>query len=472
MRTLPNHRHGRILRPASRATLAPFVSAPVFATAALWLSLVAPSQAQIADIDRLQQDLTPVGAERAGNGSDIPAWNGGLAEDSGPWPTPYHPDPFANETPVLLINSGNMADHLERLTAGQQKMLQRFPDYQMQVYPSHRTASYPQYVYDAIATNAQRATLLEYGSGVSGATMSSPFPIPENGLEVLWNHTLRFRGHTVSYEAASSLITENGGRMDTVREYNYFFKYSQPGLEPQDLDNKVFLLTRETISPSHQAGSLTLVHETLDQVRSPRKSWIYTAGSRRLRRTPDLAYDTPDPNTQSLRTIDQVDMFNGAPDYYDWTLIGKQEVYIPYNAYRVHQGDLTLDQILGEHHVNSSLLRYEPHRVWVIEANLRVGFNHKYTKRRYYLDEDSWSIVYAEEYDRHGELVQVTEGHLINYYDQQMVFTTLEVTYDFPSRRYYVEGMDNERGETFRFFDTGLGEKDFSTSAVRRKARR
>ena len=429
-------------------------------------------QAQSHDVSRLDAELTPTGAERAGNGVDIPPWTGGLPQNSGPWQTAFHDDPFESEAPLFGIDASNMEQHKERLTPGQQQMLKRFPDYRINVYSSHRTASYPQYVYDAIRTNAMQAKLMPYGSGVSGATMSSPFPMPENGLEVLWNHTLRFRGHTVQYEAASSLVTETGQRMDTVREYRYYFKYSEPDVLPEDLDNKIFLLTRETIAPSHQAGSLTLVHETLDQTRSPRKSWIYTAGSRRLRRTPDLAYDTPDPNTQSLRTIDQVDMFNGAPDYYDWTLIGKQEIYIPYNAYRVHQPDLKLDDILQDQHINPDLLRYEPHRVWVIEANLRMGFSHKYAKRRYYLDEDSWSIVYAEEYDRHGELVQLTEGHLINYYDQQMMFTTLEVTYDFVSRRYYAEGLDNERGESFHFFDTGLRENDFSTSAVRRMARR
>ncbi|WP_221796855.1 DUF1329 domain-containing protein [Oceanobacter mangrovi] len=430
------------------------------------------SHGETRDVSRLDNDLTPVGAERAGNGSDIPAWSGGLAQDKGPWDTPFHPDPYGREQPLFRIDAGNMQKHLDRLTFGQQKLLKEFPDYFINVYPSHRSASYPQYVYDAIRANANRAKLLPYGSGVTGATMATPFPIPDNGLEVLWNHTLRFRGLTVSYEAVSSLVTANGQRMDTLREYNYYFKYSEPGLAPGDLDNKIFLLTRETLSPPQHAGTLTLVHETLDQMRSPRKSWIYSADARRLRRTPDLAYDTADPNTQALRTIDQVDMFNGAPDYYDWTLEGKKEIYIPYNAYRVHQGDLKVDDILAARHPDPQWLRYEPHRVWVLEANLRTGFSHKYAKRRYYLDEDSWQIIYAEEYDANGELQQLTEAHVINYYDIQMVYTTLEVTYDFPSGRYYAEGLDNERGHPLKFFDTGLSERDFSTSAVRRQAKR
>ncbi|WP_369856800.1 DUF1329 domain-containing protein [Candidatus Thalassolituus haligoni] len=446
----------------------------IISAAFLMISAAMSSWAELpaSEIERLHQDLTPLGAERAGNGKAIPAWTGGLPQDKGPWESGFHPDPYAGEQALFRIEASNLEAHKAQLTEGQRQLLMRFPDMYLNVYPSHRSASYPDYVYEAIRTNAATAKLLPYGSGVIGAVMSSPFPIPANGLEVLWNHTLRFRGQTVSYEAVSSLITASGQRMDTLREYNYYFKYSESGLQPSALDNKVFLLTRETLAPAHQAGSLTLVHETLDQMRSPRKSWIYTPGARRLRRTPDLAHDTPDVNSQSLRTIDQVDMYNGAPDYYDWTLIGKQEIYIPYNAYPVHQGNLRLDDILQKHHLNPALLRYELHRVWVIEANLRVGFSHRYSKRRYYLDEDSWSIVYAEEYDHHGLLVQVTEGHLINYYDLQMMMTTLEVTYDFPSGRYYVEGLDNERERSFRFFDTGLSENDFSTNAVRRQAKR
>ena len=164
-------------------------------------------------------------------------------------------------------------------------------------------------------------------------------------------------------------------------------------------------------------------------------------------------------------------MFNGAPDYYDWSLLGKQEMYIPYNSYKVHQNTLKIDDILHTNHLNSALLRYEAHRVWVVEANLRVGFSHRYAKRRYYLDEDSWSIIYAEEYDDTGTLLQVTESHTINYYDQQLIFPTLEVTYDFTSGQYYVEGLDNERPKTLDF-SFKLTEEDFSTNAVRREAKR
>ncbi|WP_419811365.1 DUF1329 domain-containing protein [Bacterioplanoides sp.] len=423
------------------------------------------------DIQRLGNDLTPVGAEKLGNGEDIPAWRGGLKPDPLLQPGAFHPDPFKDDQPRFRITASNIDQHEKRLSEGQKQLLKTFPDLFFDVYPSRRSASYPDYVYDAVKANAASAELLKYGSGVTGATMSSPFPIPKNGLEVLWNHTLRFRGHSFSFVDYTTSVIKNGSRSDQLRDHQYFFAYSSPGISPETLDNKIFFLKRKTLAPANLSGRITLVHETLDQVRSPRKSWLYQPGERRLRRAPDLAYDSPDESTNSVRTIDQVDMFNGAPDFYNWQLIGKQELYIPYNAYKLHQGELTNDDILLEKHINSSLLRYEPHRVWVIEATLRLGFEHKYAKRRYYIDEDSWSIVLAEEYGENGELLQFTEAHTINFYDIQLVYPTLEVTYDLEDGGYFAEGLDNERGSTLNFSES-YTKRDFSTSAVRREARR
>lgn len=423
------------------------------------------------EIARLGQDLTLVGAEKKGNGSDIPAWTGGLQKSKSHPSGKFHNNPYFRETPILIINSENMHLHKDRLSLGSQQLLQYYPSLDLPIYPSHRSASYPEYVYQGIKHNASSASLMKYGSGVSGATMSSPFPIPKNGLEVLWNHTLRFRGHSVGYVASTVHINQHGSRAVTVRDYQYYFAYSDRGVLAEELDNKIFFLKRKALAPASQAGGITLVHETLDQVRSPRKSWIYVPGQRRVRRTPNLDHDTPDIATDSLRTIDQVDMFNGAPTYYEWELLGKQEMYIPYNAYLLHDANLTVEDITGAAHLNAKNLRYEAHRVWVVEAKLRIGLKHRYVKRRYYFDEDSWSIVYAEEYDEAGKLWQFSESHLINYYEVPVMFSTLEVTYDLKEGRYFVEGIDNDRGKTYSY-DANYNKGDFTTSAIRREARR
>jgi Protein of unknown function (DUF1329) len=423
------------------------------------------------DIARLGNDLTPVGAEKMGNGKDIPSWDGGLKQSKNHLSGEFHNNPYYREKALFTINKNNMAEHKKRLSLGSQKLLEQFPSMELPIYPTHRSASYPDYVYEGIKKNASSAELMKFGSGVSGARISSPFPIPKTGVEVLWNHTLRFRGQSINYEAATVHVNANGSRAVTIRDYKYYFAFSDPNLSTSELNNKIFFLKRKTLSPSSQAGGITLVHETLDQVRSPRKSWIYVPGQRRVRRTPDLNHDTPDIATDSLRTIDQVDMFNGAPTYYDWNLVGKQEMYIPYNSYLLHSADLTIKDITGPVHLNPKLLRYEAHRVWVVEATLRVGMQHRYAKRRYYFDEDSWSIVYAEEYDENGELWQFSEAHLINYYEVPLMFSTLENTYDFKDGRYFVEGIDNERGASYRYSDE-YSKGNFTTSAVRREARR
>lgn len=435
-------------------------------TASSVLAKVSQNQA-----DRLGLDLTPMGAEKAGNRSgSIPAWTGGITNPiTGYEEGKFHPDPYAKDRVLHVITAENMNKYKDQLTIGQMELLKRHPEYSINVYPSRRSAAYPQFVYDAVKKNATTAELQPYGTGVSDTIMASPFPIPSSGAEVLWNHTLRYRGLSWEYVSSTLNTTSSGDQGITTRHYQYYFAYSEPGITLPEIDNKVFYLKRKTLAPAKMSGQMTLVHETLDQIRSPRKSWIYMPGQRRVRRTPDLSYDTADIDSNGIRTIDQVDMFNGAPNLYDWNLIGKQEKYIPYNAYKLHSGSLRISDIAKKDFINPNLVRYEPHRVWVVEATLRTGMNHIYTKRRYYFDEDTWQIVLAEEYDKEGKLVQVTEAHTINYYQIPMVYTTLEVTYDLEEGRYFAEGLDNERSPMN--MDVEFGRRDFSSSALRREAR-
>ena len=428
------------------------------------------AKVSVTEAQRLGQDLTPTGAIRAGNkAGTIPRWNGGITQPISEYETGlFHPDPYKKDKILFTIDSTNWQVHEDHLTIGQISFLKKYPTFKINVYPSHRSAAYPQFVYDALKENAITAELQEYGTGVRNTLISSPFPIPKNGLEVLWNHSLRFRG--LQYQSVSSnAINSSGGDMLLVtRDSKYFMAYSQPDVTLEDIDNKIFYVKRKTLSPAKLAGKFTLVHETLDQVLSPRKAWQYQPGERRVRRTPNLSYDTSDDNN-GIGTIDQFDMFNGAPDFYTWKLIGTQEKYVPYNSYKVHSGDLKVTDIVGKHHVNPDLLRYEAHRVWVVEATLRVGMSHVYAKRRFYFDEDTWQIVLAEEFNKKDELVHVSEAHTINYYEVPTVATTLKMNYNLEKNRYYVEGLDNERKPVD--FNPDFTARQFTSSALRREAR-
>ena len=128
----------------------------------------------------------------------------------------------------------------------------------------------------------------------------------------------------------------------------------------------------------------------MDQVKKPRDAWLYNPGQRRVRRAPQVAYDNPGTAADNMRTSDQLDMFNGAPDKYEWKLVGKREVYVPYNSFGMYDFNAKLHDIYLEKFASNAHRRYELHRVWVVEATLKEGKRHIYHKRILYIDEDSW----------------------------------------------------------------------------------
>jgi hypothetical protein len=437
------------------------------------LCSVAQAKVSAGEAERLGQELTPVGAVKSGNPSGvIPAWAGGVSEPPANWePGQVEVNPFPEDEPLFVITRDNLDLYRDKLTDGHIQMLEQYaPEFVMPVYQTRRSAAFPDHVYEKYKENAVTAELLRNGNGVRNTIMTSPFPIPQNGLEVIWNHILRYRGEEISFRSASATPQVNGSFNEVVTEYDYFIAYSRRGANLADIDNKIFYLKTETIAPSNLAGTLTLVHETLDQVRSPRLAWQYDAGSRRLRRSPNLAYETDLPRSSSLRTVDQKDMYNGAPNQYDWEIKGRREIYVPYNAYKLHDADVRPADIIRPQHINQELARYELHRVWVVEAKRRTGISHIYDRRIFYVDEDSWQVLATEEYDDSGDLWRVSEAHNISFYSEPVFWTTLEMTYDLESERYYIDGLDN--GYPAYDFSPGFRGDQFSASAARRDARR
>ncbi len=442
---------------------------------ALFVGMFGTVHAKVSETEaqRLDNELTPVGAVRSGNPSGtIPAWDGGLASAPDNWkPGQVEINPFPQDEPLFVIHQGNVDLYRDKLTDGHVRMIEQYgPDFVMPIYQTRRSAAFPEDVYEKSRQNARTAELLSNGNGVRDTIMTSPFPIPKDGLEVIWNHVLRYRGDEVSFRSASATPQTSGSYNEVVNQYDYFIAYSRRGANLADIDNKIFYLKTDTIAPSSLAGTITLVHETLDQIRSPRLAWRYDAGSRRLRRSPNLAYETDLPNSSSLRSVDQKDMYNGAPNQYDWTLKGKREIYVPYNAYKLHDSEVRPDDVIRPQHINQSLARYELHRVWVVEATLRTGISHIYARRVFYVDEDSWQVLATEEYDKSGELWRVSEAHNISFYSEPVFWTTMEMTYDLNAERYYIDGLDN--GYPAYDFNPGFRSNEFSASAARRDARR
>jgi hypothetical protein len=424
------------------------------------------------EIARLGKDLTPLGAEMAGSADGtIPPWQGGITEPpAGYKKGDHHPDPFADDQALFTIDATNMEKYADKLTAGHMAMLKTYPSFHMKVYPTRRSASAPQRIYDATLKIAATAELVNDGDGVRGAVNGIPFPIPKTGVEVIWNHLLRFRGELAERRIAQAAVTRGGNY--TLVQFNdeFLLLYSKEGMTEEALENKILLFKQEVTAPARLAGEILLVHETLDQVKEPRAAWVYNPGQRRVRRAPNVAYDNPGTASDGIRTNDQFDMFNGATDRYDWKLVGKKEMYVPYNSYKLHSNSLRYRDILTPLHVNPEHLRYELHRVWVVEATLKEGARHLYKRRTFYVDEDSWQILVVDIYDNRDQLWRVSEGHPINYYEVPTFWTTLEVHTDLQSGRYLAIGLDNE--STMYNFDIKRTLSDFSPGALRREGTR
>ncbi|AXR06573.1 DUF1329 domain-containing protein [Salinimonas sediminis] len=427
------------------------------------------------EADKLGNQLTPLGADKTANADgSIPAWNGGITKaPKGYSAGDHHPDPFPGDKMKFEITGKNYKEYAEFLSEGQIKLFETYPDtYKMPVYESRRSASNPQDVYDITKVNALNAELIEGGNGIKGAVRGIPFPIPSNGLEVIWNHILRYRGEAIQRFGGQAAVTTSGDYNVIGFDEQLLIKYAEADMTPEQLeeDNILFMFKQKVTKPARLAGTALLVHETVDQIKEPRRAWTYNTGQRRVRAAPNIAYDTPGTAADGLRTTDDFDMFNGSPNRYNWELKGKKEMYVAYNNYTLHSDKISYDEILQPNHINPDLTRWEKHRVWVVEASLKEGFRHVYQKRVFFIDEDSWQIQVADMYDNRGELYRVGISYGVNYYDVPTQWSTLDVYHDLNSRRYLAMGLDNE--EDVYNFSIRPRDVEFTPQALRREGMR
>jgi hypothetical protein len=400
-----------------------------------------------ADAARLGQDLTPMGAERAGNAAGtIPEWQGGLTQaPAGHSPGDHYADPFADDAILFTIDASNLDEHRDQLTPGQIALLETYPSWRMTIYPTRRSAAFPQGHYDQTAANVGRAALNAAGV-LTGTSGGIPFPMPQDGREAIWNHLVRYRGESYRMNWSQAAVTRTGAYTPVRFDYDYDFHYGSLEKSPEQIEpNKIANFLQTVTAPARLAGQILLIHEYTDN----RQAWTYNPGQRRVRLAPNVAYDNPGTAADGLRTNDDFVMFNGAIDRYDWELLGKREIYVPYNSYTVVGNTVRMDAVLQAGHINPDYTRYELHRVWVVEATLKPGTSHIYQRRTFYIDEDSWMILVVDKYDARDQLWRVSEQHNINFYDVPMQYPALEVHHDLQSGRYIAMGLRNDEPRVY-----------------------
>lgn len=442
--------------------------------AAILVSVAAVSAVSFADqltpaqISSLGTSLTPVGADPKGNKEGtIPPWTGGLPTNAAPVVNNYVSNPYPDDKPIFVITAENYRQYMDKLTPGQVAMFTRYPKtFKMPIYPSRRSVGFPDDVYKKVHQTAGQARTVNGGDGITNFNFDYfAFPIPSTGAEALWNHKTRYRIN-LKRSYANATPTSNGDYTLVHVEEQLAYPQFVKDADLEKLKGIFTFLQQRTISPARYAGNVLLVHDTLDPTVLPRLAWTYSAGQRRVRRAPQVVYDSPDANADGMRTVDNFFLFSGAPDLYNWKLVGKKEIYVPYNSYKLADPSVKYADILTPGHINSDLTRYELHRVWEVDGTLKEGKRHIYAKRNLFIDEDSWMILTADHYDGRGNLWRVGEGHLLQQYHRQIPSYAVETLYDLQAGRYTAAGMYGNEGSG-PDFNYSPSYNDFTPSALR-----
>lgn len=414
---------------------------------ALALAVAGGAQAAVAPdlAAKLGTTLTSVGAEKAGNADgSIPAYTGGLTTPPASYQkgSSMRPDPFASDTPRVVITGKNAAEYAGKLTASTQELLKRYPSFRVDVFPTHRTVALPQRLLDNTAKNAVGTKSLEGGVALENALPGVPFPIPNDGYEAMWNHLLRYQGHAthLKYDSWNVDASGHASLATTGTAYLEYPLYDPTRTTPAKESDIYFKTKLYYQGPARRAGEAILVQDAVNPLKQERRGWQYLPGQRRVKLAPDIAYDTPNPGSAGGSTYDDGWVFNGALDRYDFKLIGKKEMVVPYNTYKLNYHEKAAD-ITTPNHVNPDLMRWELHRVWVVEATLKPGKRHIYAKRTFYLDEDSWIALASDEYDANGKLYRGAFAHMAYSYDVQAPNSDNHMFYDFVAGSYNILGL-------------------------------
>jgi hypothetical protein len=454
---------------------------------ALMLTGAAQARVSASEAANLGHSLTPFGAEAAGNGKDvstglgIPDWTGGITGSMIPksytHAGQHHPDPFHEDKVIFTIDAQNMGQYGDKLSTGVQALLKLYPDtFHLKVFRSRRSTSAPEFVYKNTKKNATTAVLADHGNGVKDAFGGIPFPIlsgssSERALEAVWNHILRWRGVYVVRRMAEAAVQRDGSFVPYVVQQEAYFPYYDPKLSYEKIDNTLLYYLTFTKAPPRLAGGAILVRDPLNQVKEPRQAWGYNAGLRRVRRAPNIAYDMPIPEADGLMTADEVDMYNGSPNKYNWKMVYDHPVerFIPYNDYKLDDPNLTYKQIIKPGHIDSDLVRWELHRVWVVEGDLKKDERHIYHKRVFYIDADNWQIDEADLYDSRNQLWRVSLGYTMNFYEVPDQWAVIQSHMDLRAKRYNVVGMTNEEDTDLDFSRPVPNRRYFSPASLSRR---
>ena len=427
-----------------------------------------------AEAEKLGRELTCMGAEKAGNK------DGTIPEFSGKWlGTPpgisykngigqFPPDPYAAEKPLFVITAANLSQYESKLTDGQKAMFKKYPgSFKMPVYPSHRDFRYTDDVCAAAKKNALKAELADGGLTSKGFRGAVPYPIPKSGQEAAWNLIIPHRAWTEITDRDTAVVSANGKALWSRTVNTNLVPYNDPSTMGDPVEDGVNAYALLVVSkPEREKGTVLTAIEPNSYAKDKRLAWIYDPGTRRVRQLPEFGFDQPMAGVNGRMTIDSDRLFNGSPERYDWKLLGKKEIYVPSNTYKLNN-KIKYSDLIQPGHVNPDYMRYELHRVWVVEATLKSGFRHLYAKRVHYADEDTWHTVVADYYDGRGQLWRNGLANYYYAYDAKLWQIGATFFHELSSGTYIAYNMFQEMPRAPILNKGGLKPEQFSPESLR-----
>lgn len=431
-------------------------------------------QAAEKDPALLGTTLTPLGGEVAASADGvIPAWTPPGPQDNG-WSYGQVRGQhwkFKGDKPLYSIDANNVAQYASKLSPGQVELFKKVPGYRMDVYPTRRSCGVPDFVAENTKKNSGFAKLDASGLALEEAYVPGiPFPQPTTGAEAMWNMKMRYRGLGLEMRGDRVGVSprKNGGdwlrsSLDMFIHTGWGEKGSALFSSTNRMEVESYFLYQEPAALAGQAGVVTT------EAGEETTTFYYFPGQRRVRRMPAYSYDAPQIGLDNQVTVDESNMFFGPLDRFDWKLVGKQELLVPYNAFGAYDTSAKIEEVTQKDFVAPESRRYELHRVWVVEASVRQGMRHQAPKRQFYIDEDSWNLLVAVDYDKQGQIWKVRESFPIPVYETGSCDMVANVQFNLLDGRYLYDmtsigaGKNDHRWLTERANHPRL-KRDFYTS--------
>jgi hypothetical protein len=377
------------------------------------------------------------------------------------------------ESPKYTVDSSNYMQYADKLTEGQMKTFESYPEYRIEVYASSAECSLPDNVRAVSQTNSK---MVNGNEGIEWNTLGAkPFPNPTEAQHYIWNHRTAPHYTASVHRTLTAYIVKSDGTATVGQGDNYI---EFPGALTSPLRGQVdpniyALYMVKNMSPARIAGTLTMLHDMYDSAIQARKAWQYSPATRRVRRAPDVNYDSFVDQTGGLATIDSYNMFSGAQDRFDWSLEGTKTMIIPHANEALSEVGAADKITSSRYFVDPSLYRYEEREVAIVKATLKEGSRHIFPKQMMYVSTDEHNgIMIRDHYDGQGSLVKhqigsrrVDSAGFCNYNGEQ--------TIDFATRSFVIQNTLGEGHDDLEltYDNINMGMNFYSPDGLRRFAR-